>query len=124
MTYLRSLALNFLIVFFMNHSMPGIEISSFENVPNVGADIVFSIVVGFLNAAIFPVFVLFSLKPTFLKMAIIAFIISFGAFILATFASIGVKVLTIGGAVGAGLIVFIVSSVSNYLEYKHSYKKE
>ena len=121
MTYLRSLFLNFLIVFFVNHVMPGIKVESFQNAPNIGADILFAAVVGFLNASIFPVFVLFEINITFFRMSIIAFIISCIAYITIAAVDIGVKALTWPGTVAAILIVWIVSSFSNYLEYKHSY---
>jgi uncharacterized membrane protein YvlD (DUF360 family) len=55
--------------------MPGIEVKYFESVPNIGADILFSFIVGLLNSLIFPIFVLFAIKPSFLRIYIGAFII-------------------------------------------------
>lgn len=121
MTYLRSLFLNFLVVFFVNRVIPGIEVGSFEHVPNIGADLFFSLVVGFLNATIFPALLIFGLKPTLKKMGILSFIISFGAFALISAISFGVQVTSFGGYLIGSLIVWAVAFFSNYLEWKHSY---
>jgi hypothetical protein len=51
MNYLRSFFLNVLIVFFVIRVMPGIKIDFFENVPNIGMDILVSLIVGFLNSS-------------------------------------------------------------------------
>ena len=121
MTYLRSLFLNFLIVFFVNRVLPGIEISSYEQAPNIGADLLFSAIVGFLNATIFPTLVLFEAHLTSLKIGVLALIISYGAYILAGIFQWGMH-LTAGGVFFGGLIVWIVSFFANYLEMKHVYK--
>jgi uncharacterized membrane protein YvlD (DUF360 family) len=70
MNYIRSLFLNFLVVFFVDRVAPGVEISYFEQVPNVGADILFSVIVGFLNASVFPFFVILELELTILQLFI------------------------------------------------------
>ncbi|MBU6447014.1 MAG: phage holin family protein, partial [Verrucomicrobia bacterium] len=90
MNYLRSLFLNFLIVFFIDRVSPGVEIQNYENVPNIGADIFFSLVVGFLNASVYFFFTLLELPITNLKLGITTFIISFGAFLIIALVPFGV----------------------------------
>lgn len=123
MTYLRSLFLNFLVVFFVNRAIPGVEVSQFQDVPNIGADLLFSFIVGFLNSAIFPALFIFNFRPSVLKIAIPAFIISFGSYIFLSMISFGVEVVSAGGVILGGLIVFIVSVLTNYFELKHFLKK-
>lgn len=123
MTYLRSLFLNFLVVFFVNRAIPGVEVSQYQDVPNIGADILFSFIVGFLNSAIFPALFIFNFQPTLLKIAIPAFIISFGSYIFLSIISFGVQVISVGGIIVGGLIVWIVSILTNYFELKHFLKK-
>jgi len=118
MTYLRSLFLNFLIVFFVARVIPGVKILFFENVPNIGADIFFSIIVGFLNSIIVPILVASETKVTNLKIVIIGFIISFLAFILISVFDFGITANIMGIIIG-GLLVWIFSFFTNYLELKH-----
>ncbi len=122
MNYLRSFFLNFLIVFFVDRVMPGVEITSYENVPNIGADILFSLIVGFLNASIFFFLVILEIKITRLNMALIGFVISFGAFLIIAVVPFGVRIVNPWGVILGGGLVWFVSFLTNYLEYKH-YKK-
>lgn len=124
MTYLRSLFLNFLIVFFVNRVIPGVQIDVFEEVPNVGADLFFSLVVGFLNASVFPFFAVLELHLTRLRIVITNFIISFGAFGIISFVPFGVQVKSFSGFLFAGLIVWVVAYFSNYLEWRHNLAKK
>ena len=118
MTYLRSLFLNFLIVFFVMKVIPGIEVKSFENVPNIGADLFFSFIVGFLNSIIVPLLVGLDLKASNFKIAIIGFFISFLSFSIIGVFNLGIKANFTGVIIG-GSIVWICSFFTNYLELKH-----
>lgn len=124
MTYLRALFLNFLVVFFVDRAIPGIEVGSYENVPNIGADILFAVILGFLNASIFAALVILGVRVSMMKIAVIGFIISFGAFIIIGFASFGVHTSSFWGGVLGGLIVWCASMFSNYLEMKHSFTRK
>jgi len=122
MTYLRSLFLNFLVVFFVAHSIPGIEVKTYENVPNIGADIIFAVIVGFLNASIFPALVIIGKGVSLGMIALISAIICIVSFFLIGIIDFGVHVSTFwGGFIGA-LIVWLVSLFANYLEMRHSYR--
>jgi uncharacterized membrane protein YvlD (DUF360 family) len=119
MNYLRSLFLNFLVVFFVDRMVPGIQVNNFENVPNIGADILFSLVVGFLNASIFFFLVILDLDITKLRLALLSFVISFGAFIVIAIIPFGVQVINVWGVIIGGGIVWAVAYFSNELEWKH-----
>ncbi|PIS02763.1 MAG: hypothetical protein COT85_01655 [Chlamydiae bacterium CG10_big_fil_rev_8_21_14_0_10_42_34] len=119
MNYVRSFILNFLIVFFIDRMAPGVEIQSFEQVPNIGADILFSLIVGFLNASIFFFLVILELDVTKLRLAIFSFVISFGAFIAIAIIPFGVRVVNPWGVIIGGGVVFAVSFFTNFLEWKH-----
>lgn len=122
MNYVRSFFLNFLIVFFVDRVAPGVEVTTFENVPNIGADILFSLIVGFLNASVFFFLVILELAITNLKLAIFTFIISFSAFIIIAIVPFGVRVVNPWGVIIGGFVVWAVAFLSNHLEWKH-YKK-
>jgi uncharacterized membrane protein YvlD (DUF360 family) len=124
MPYLRSLLLNFLVVFFVDRIIPGIEVSFFENVPNIGADIVFSAVVGFLNSLIFPLLLLLELNPTTTKIGVISFVISYAAFISIAFFNWGIASTSILGIIVGGFLVWMMSFFTNYLELKHAHGTE
>jgi uncharacterized membrane protein YvlD (DUF360 family) len=111
-----------LTVFFVDRVAPGVEISYYEQVPNIGADILFSLVVGFLNASIFFFFVILELDITKFKLALFSFCVSFLAFIAIAIFPFGVRVVNPLGVIVGGGIVFAVSYFTNYLEWKH-YKK-
>ncbi|NGX33674.1 MAG: hypothetical protein K1060chlam1_00014 [Candidatus Anoxychlamydiales bacterium] len=118
MTYLRSFFLNFLIVFFAARVMPGITIEFYEKVPNIGADILFSAVVGFLNSIIVPALVLIETKITNVKIAILGFVISYLSFIIISIVDFGIRANILGIFLGGSLVWFF-SYFTNYLELKH-----
>ena len=119
MNYLRSLFLNFLIVFFVDRVAPGVEILSYEQVPNIGADILFSLIVGFLNASIFFFLVILELNITNFKLALFGFVISFGSFLTIAIIPFGVRVVNPLGFFLGGGIVWAISFLTNHLEWKH-----
>lgn len=120
MTYLRSLFFNFLVVFFVDRVIPGLQISYFEGVPDIGSDLLFSIILGFLNASVFPFLALMEAEVTGLKLAVITGIISFGAFGIIAVVPFGVQVQSPLGFFLGGSIVWLVAYVSNYLESIYS----
>lgn len=120
MTYLRSLFINFIVVLFVNRVIPGVQISTFQDVPNFGADLLFAAIVGFLNSSIFPALFILDLKPSMLKVAIVSFVISFGSYLVLAMMSFGVEIISAGGVIFGGLIVWIGSMVTNYFEYRHT----
>lgn len=123
MTYLRSLFLNFLIVFFVNHSFPGIEVQDYEFVPNIGADILFSFIIGLLNSLIVPGLIVFSRQLKIFPIAIIAAVISFGGYIVLAIYPMEVAIVRPIGIIVGGFAVWAMSFFTNYFELKHLYKE-
>jgi uncharacterized membrane protein YvlD (DUF360 family) len=122
MNYVRSFFLNFLIVFFIDRVAPGVEVVNFEQVPNIGADILFSLIIGFLNSSIFFFLALLELSITHLKMAIMSFIVSFGGFLVIAIIPFGVRVVNPWGVIIGGGVVWAVALLTNFLEWKHYQK--
>jgi hypothetical protein len=116
MNYLRSLILNFLVVFFVDRVAPGIEIIYYHQIPNIAADIVFCALIGLMNASIFPFLSIMEIDPTRLKLLIGSALISFGAFIVVAIVPFGVSVVEFIGIVSGGAMVWAVSFLTNYLD--------
>lgn len=120
MTYFRSFIINFLFVFFIDRVAPGVQILNYESVPEIGADILFSALVGFCNASVFPILSLSGVKITKLKIAVLTFLISFAAFGIISAVSFGIEVVNPVGFFVGGFFVWIVAFFSNYLEWKNA----
>ncbi|NGX49457.1 MAG: hypothetical protein K940chlam5_01055 [Candidatus Anoxychlamydiales bacterium] len=123
MTYFKSLIINFLTVFFVNHVIPNVEIDYYSKLPHIGGDLIFAFSVGFLNSLIYPVIVLFKIKSTHLKVGLSSFIISFAAYSIVNILPVGIKITAAGAYIWTSLIVWFVSYLTNHLEIKH-YMKE
>lgn len=119
MTYLRSFLVNFLFVFFINRVAPGIEVVYFDQYPDLGADLLFSVIVGFLNASVFPFYNLMEIKISMPKIAIPTFLFSYLAFAFIWAVPFGVEILSPAGFFVGGTVVWLVALFSNYLEWKH-----
>lgn len=113
MTFLRSLFFNALAVFIVDRMIPGVEIDTFENLPNIGADFLFALIVGFLNALIFPTLSVVNVQPTFSRIAVVAFFFSFGSFVMIYFLHLGVMATNFEGVFIGGSIVWAVSVLTN-----------
>lgn len=124
MSYVRSLFFNFLIIFFVNRVVPGIQITYFEQVPNIGADILFAAIVGFLNASVFPFYQILELEISAFKLGLFNFIISLGAFSAISVFPFGVQVMNMLGFFLGSSIVFIVAFFTNYLEWQYEIKQD
>ncbi len=123
MTYFSSLFLNFMAVFLVDRIAPGIQIRLYEDVPNIGASLLLSLIVGFLNASVFPLFFLLSVRCTKSKIAILTGIISFGAFIAIAILPFGVRAINSVGVIFGGAIVWLVAFLTNYFEWHRGAKK-
>ncbi len=122
MTYFISWFLNFLAVFFIARIAPGIEISLYQRVPNIGGSLLFALIIGFFNASVFPALFIFEVAPSKMKIAVITGLISFLAFIFALFVPFGVRVLNGYGVLFGGLIVWGVAFLTNYFEWHRGAK--
>jgi uncharacterized membrane protein YvlD (DUF360 family) len=120
MRFLKSLFFNSLVVFFANHILPGIEVVNQTKLPHLGGDLSFAVVLGFLNALIFPILRLSRKHLSALKIAAIAIILNFVVYGILKFASfVGIQIVSVEGYLLASLVVAAGSFWINYVEMKH-----
>jgi uncharacterized membrane protein YvlD (DUF360 family) len=118
MNYLKGLFSNFLLVFFVNYLLPGIEVANITKLPHIGADLIFAAVLGFLNGSIYYGLKVFRQDPSILKIALIALILNFTAYAVVKFIPIGVHVAHLDGYLLAASGVGIGSFILNFLEMR------
>jgi uncharacterized membrane protein YvlD (DUF360 family) len=119
MNYLKSLFINFLTIFFSNHILPGLSVTS-QRLPLVGSDLIFAAALGFLNSLIHPLLKLLRQDVTVLRIALISIILNFTTYGIVRIVSIGVEVHSVEGYILASSIVTLGSFFSNYFEMKRS----
>jgi len=118
MTYFKSLIINFLTVFFVNHVIPNVEISYYSKLPHIGGDLIFAFSVGFLNSLIYPAIVFLKIKPSHFKVGLSSFIISFASYSIVNILPVGIRITSPGAYIWTSLIVWFVSYLTNHLELK------
>ncbi len=119
MNYLKSLVINFLVVFFSDHVLPGIQVTNHTKLPHIGGDLILAVALGLLNSLIYPVLKMVHADPSALKIALVALILNFAAYGLVKLLPIGVSVLTVEGYILASAVVTVGSFLTNYFELKH-----
>ena len=122
MNYLKSLFYNFLTVFFANYLLPGIEVVKHTKLPHIGGDLLFAIVIGFLNSLIYPVLKVMDQKISVGRIAMAASVLSFGAYAIMKFAPLSIEVKSVEGYLLASIIVGAGGFLMNYLEMKRSFR--
>jgi hypothetical protein len=122
MNYLKSLVINFLIVFFANHVIPGIEAEQ-TKIPHLGGDLIFAFLLGLLNSLIYLSFKLIRREASALKIGLIALILNFAAYGIVKLLPIGLVVTSVEGYIFASATVSLGSFLLNYFEMKHGVKK-
>ena len=111
---------NFAFVMIANRMSPGIVITDYENVVNIGSDLLSALIIGFFNTMIVPACIRLKVIPTLKKIIISASIISFGSYIFLALIDYGVKVEAFYGVIVAGLIVSSGSIITNIF-YKQKF---
>ena len=124
MGYIKSLFFNFLVVFFANYLLPGIEIVKHSKLPHIGGDLIFALSVGFLCSMICPLLKVIE-KISFGRIVITSAVISFVAYAVIKFAPpFGIEVESVEGYLFASLVVSVGSILINYLEMKSAFHSE
>jgi uncharacterized membrane protein YvlD (DUF360 family) len=123
MNYLKSLSLNFFIVFFADYLLPGIEVTHHSRLPSIEGDLIFAACLGFLNSLIYPVLRLLKQEPSLLKLALVALILNFGAYGVIKILPVGITVITIEGYLFAAVVVTVGSFLTNFFEMKKNSHK-
>ncbi len=123
MTYLKSLFFNFLIVFFANHILPGVEVTDQTKLPHLGGDLLFSIGLGLLNSLIFPILKLIDRHLTPVRIAMISLVLNFAAYALLKLLPFGIVLATVEGYILASVVVALGSFLTNFFELKDHRRK-
>lgn len=117
MFYLKSLWINFLVVFFVNAWMPGLQISSVTRFPEIRADLIFALILAGLNVLICIAFqVIGTQRLLFLRLAISYLTLNALAYASVKFFSFGIHLVHFYGYF---LAVVSVSFVGFFQSYKH-----
>ena len=117
MNYLKNLAINFLVIFFANHILPGIQVAN-AKLPQIGRDLIFAFVLGLLNSMIYPALKIFRQEISGLKIGMVSLILNFAAYGVVKLIPFGVNVITVEGYILASAIVTIGSFFTNFFEMK------
>lgn len=120
MNYLKNVFINFLIVFFADHILPGIQVVDQTKIPHIGGDLIFSLSLGLLNGVICPVFRLLRQEVNGLKIAMVALILNFGAYGIVKLLPLGITVMSVEGYLLAAVTVGLGSFITNFLEMKRT----
>ena len=125
MVYLKTLVINFLVVFFANHILPGIMVVNQTKLPHIGGDLIFAAILGLLNSLIYPVLKLIQKEVGAIKIALVSLILNFAAYaIVKLIPPLGIKITTVEGYVFAAVVVTIGGFLTNFFEMKHSQHKK
>lgn len=123
MNYLKTLVINFLVVFFADHILPGILVKDQTKLPHIGGDLIMAVVLGILNTLIYPVLRLIG-HVSALKIALVSIILNFAAYALVKLLPIGIAVTNVEGYIFASAVVSIGSFLTNFLEMKRRKQPE
>lgn len=124
MSYIKSLFFNFLVVFFANHVLPGIDVVNVTKLPHFGGDLIFAIALGFLNSLIFPILKLIDRHLTTMRIAMIALVLNFAAYAILKLLPIGIHLETVEGYILGAIVVSVGSFLTNFLEMRHYHSKK
>ena len=118
MYYLKSLFFNFLVVFFANHILPGIEVANQTKLPHIGGDLIFAFALGLINSLIFPGLRMIG-KDSIAMIGALAVVINFVAYATLKLLPIGIHITSVEGYLFGSILVAIGSFLMNFLEMKH-----
>lgn len=117
MNYLKTLVINFLVVFFSDHILPGINVMDQTKLPHIGGDLITAAVLGVLNTLIYPVLRLFG-PLSALKIALVALVLNFVAYAVIKLTPVGIAVTSVEGYIAASAVVAVGSFLTNFFEMK------
>lgn len=118
MVFLKSFFINFLIVFFADHILPGMQVMDLTRLPHIGGDLLFSLALGFLNALIYPGLKIFHKEATGIKIALVALILNFAAYAFVLWLPLGIHFLNIEGYLLVCVVVALGGFTTNFLELR------
>lgn len=124
MVFLKGFAINFLVIFFANHILPGVMVGDATKLPHIGADLLFPLVLGFCNALIYPILGLFQGGRNLLKIAIFALGINLIAYAILALFPEKIRIMDVQGYVFGIGAAFLSGFFTNFFEWRRGRKKE
>jgi uncharacterized membrane protein YvlD (DUF360 family) len=122
--YLKSLFLNFLVVFFANHLLPGIMVAAEKKLPHIGGDLLFATALGILNSLIYPFLRLLNRNSSqFIQLALFTIVVNFVAYALLFIVPLDLKISSMEGYFLPAGVVTIASFIINFFAMKSHQKK-
>lgn len=122
MNYIKSLVFNFLIVFFSDYLIPGVDVVNQTKLPHIGGDLIFAAALGLLNSLIVPILKSMDGYLTIVRISIASLILNFAAYALLKLLPLGVFITNVEGYIIVALTVSIASTILNYVEMKRHFK--
>jgi len=119
MNYIKCLFFNFLLIFFANHVLPGIEVSHLTKIPHVQADLLFPLCLGLINSLIYPALRVFDRSLSWFHIAALALVINFVTYAILKLLPIGIEIVTLHGYLMVSIVVSVGSFILNYWEMRH-----
>lgn len=116
MKYIKALFFSFLVIFFANYILPGIEVTNKTKLPHLGTDFPFAFALAFFNAFIYPAVQLFGRKSPVFQIITIATILNFAAYGSLSLMNLGIHVDSIKAYLLVTLVITIASIIANILE--------
>jgi uncharacterized membrane protein YvlD (DUF360 family) len=102
----------------VNHVIPGVDIDYYSKLPEIGGDLIFAFSLGFALSLIYPIIVIFKVKPTHFKVGLSSFLIAFIAYSIVNLLPVGIKVSSPSSYVWTSLIVWFMGYITNHLELR------
>lgn len=118
MRYLKALFFNFLIVFFADHVLPGVQVADQTKLPHIGGDLLFAFSLGLLNSLIFPVLKVMDKHRSSVRIAMVALVLNFAAYALIKILPIDIQILSVEGYILAVIAVSLGSFCINFAEVR------
>lgn len=118
MNYVKGWFVNFLIIFFANHILPGIVVKGPAKLPHIGGEIPFAIFLAILNSLIYPIMKMVDKSMVLAKLILVVVIVNFSAYALLKFMPIDLHVESIEGYLLASVTVTVGSILAHLREMK------
>lgn len=107
--FLKAFFFNALVIFFVNYLIPGIHIAESSKIPHIYGDILFPLVLGFLNSLILPALRVIDQPFSLMRLAVVALILNFAAYAFLKIIPIKIHLETIEGYLLGALSVTLIS---------------
>jgi uncharacterized membrane protein YvlD (DUF360 family) len=116
--YIQGWFVNFLIIFFANHMLPGISVKVPAKLPHIGGDLLFAMILALLNSCVLPVLRFLDRSLPLPKLILTSVILNFAAYALLKFLPIDLHVESVEGYLLATIVVTTGSILAHLREMK------